>query len=60
MIDQKMTLSVITQLTEDGVRQDIDIFGEKTQEFFNVKIFAADEAIKKKLIELGWTPPPEA
>jgi len=54
---EKMTLGSIVQLTDTGVRQEIDILGQVTTRFFNAVHAQADEAIRAKLIELGWTPP---
>lgn len=55
----QMTIGVITQLTETGVKQSIDFMGEVTTRIANVSAKQMDAGIREKLIELGWTPPGE-
>ena len=53
----KMTISSIVQLTEAGVAQQIDFTGEITRRFAEVSQRQMEAGLRKKLIELGWTPP---
>lgn len=53
----KMTIGSIVQLTETGVEQRIDFMGEITRRFAEVSQRQMEAGLRKKLIELGWTPP---
>lgn len=53
----KMTIGSIVQLTESGVEQRIDFMGEITRRFAEVSQQQMEAGLRKKLIELGWTPP---
>ena len=53
----KMTIGSIVQLTETGVEQRIDFMGEITRRFAEVSQRQMEVGLRKKLIELGWTPP---
>lgn len=39
--------------------QQLDVMGTITHRFFNAANAAFEKDIREKLIELGWTPPPE-
>lgn len=52
-------LTVSTHLTERGVVQTRDICGTVSHYYVDLCAAQMDEAIKAKLIELGWTPPKE-
>lgn len=57
----KLTVGCITQLTSCGVSQTIyDVGYAIRMEICDIAARHLDEAIKAKLIELGWTPPGEA
>lgn len=53
----KMTIGSIVHLTETGVEQRIDFMGEITRRFVEVSQQQMEDGLRKKLIELGWTPP---
>lgn len=55
--DPRFTLGSITQLTDKGVQQTVDAFGDVATRFINVQVAQMDAAVRAKLIELGWTPP---
>lgn len=52
-------IRVSTDLTETGVVQKMDVMGEISYRFVHLCGTQMDEAIRKKLIEMGWTPPAE-
>lgn len=56
---ENINLTVATTMTDFGVVQKRDILGDITCHYVNVCGAQMDEAIKAKLIELGWTPPKE-
>lgn len=56
-----LTIGCITQLTDGGVSQSIYDGGHaQRMELLDIAARHLDEAIKAKLVELGWTPPGEA
>jgi hypothetical protein len=50
-------LRVSTTPTEIGVVQQLDVRGEISYRFANLCAKLMDDAIRAKLVELGWTPP---
>lgn len=57
--DLTTTLKAKIVDTPDGVELQTDVFGRKTREFYDLRASLVDRAIRQKLIDLGWTPPPE-
>jgi hypothetical protein len=57
MNHQNMTIGCITQLTEKGVEQTVDFFGQTIKRAVNVHAAQMEAGFRAKLIELGWTPP---
>lgn len=57
MKDQNYTIGCITQLTDKGVQQTVDVFGDVITRAVNVQSAQMEEGIRAKLIQLGWTPP---
>jgi hypothetical protein len=56
-----LTIGCITQLTDGGVSQSIyDVGHAQRIELRDIAARHLEEAIKAKLVELGWTPPGEA
>ena len=55
----KTTIASSVRLTETGVEQQIDFMGEITRRFVEVSQQQMEAGLRKKLIELGWTPPNE-
>jgi hypothetical protein len=55
--DPTNTIGCSTKLTDKGVRQNVDAFGDVATRFVNVQVAQMDAAVRVKLIELGWTPP---
>jgi hypothetical protein len=55
-IDRVARFNIIQK--PDGVELETDFCGAITREFYNVRAMATEKAIRDKLIELGWTPPP--
>lgn len=56
-MQDNMTIGVITQLTETGVQQTVDFMGHATTRVADVAAFQMDEAVREKLVALGWKPP---
>ncbi len=54
-----MTLGSIVQLTDNGVEQRMDVMGHVSTRFAAVSNQQMEDGIRRKLIELGWTPPVE-
>ena len=54
------TMSVSTTATEEGIWQKRDVMGEVTYSFASVCAKQMDDAIRARLLELGWLPPEEA
>lgn len=54
-----LTLKAEIEFTEDGFFETASYLGEITKLYVNVRAAQFDKAVRDKLIELGWTPPPE-
>jgi hypothetical protein len=50
-------LSVDTFITPEGVEQHVDFMGSITKHVVKVTADQMEDAVRKKLMELGWTPP---
>lgn len=58
-MNDKNTMTVSTWLDESGVWQRRDVLGEVTHLYARICAAQMDAKIRERLIELGWTPPPE-
>lgn len=56
--NDNLTLRSNVELTDAGVVQTFDMLGEISQRFVAASSAQFDAALHKRLIELGWTPPP--
>lgn len=56
------TLGLNVHLTDDFkvIEEVIDVAGQVTKRFANVRARALEEAVRTQLIALGWAPPEEA
>jgi len=60
MVDKRYTIGCITQLTENGVSQTVDIHEDVMTRVADVQAAQFEDGIRKTLIKLGWTPPHES
>lgn len=58
LMDNLLTSSI--EFTDGGFVETQSILGEVTRRFTDVRAAQYEEAVRKSLIALGWTPPPNS